>query len=109
MDPVCMRGMVTIKKCCFYWEESGFSNLLAGFAEVSEDVPQQGTTDKARTAFQKWHFAPGTLGSQTVDEKELKFSQSFSSLENSVDVHGIPQCVNEMPVRWEKQRVNFVF
>lgn len=69
-----MREMVGGKKCCFYWGDAGFSNLLASFAELSEDVPQQGITDKAHPALQKWLFPPGTLGSQSVDEKGLKFS-----------------------------------
>lgn len=79
-----MREMLGRKKCCFYWGDPGFPNLLAGFAEVSEAVPQQGITDKAHPASQKWHFAPSTLGSQTVGDKGLELSHGAAPVWRAV-------------------------
>lgn len=83
MGLVCVRETVKGNRCCFCGGKSGFANLLAIFAEVSECVTKQGITDEAYPAFQKWYFTPGTLESQAVEGKMPKSSCGAALLQET--------------------------
>lgn len=95
MDGSHKHGVVEEEKCCFCKGKPCFANLLATFAEVIRYVTNQGVTNKVDPDSQKWFSHPAHWKASCREKKAQDLSQSSSSLENSVDVSGIIQCIHQ--------------